>query len=263
MAWMMDTYSINQGRTVTGVVTGKPVALGGSLGRREATGRGVAIVARAAMTAAGSELAGATVVIQGFGNVGGEAARALSAAGARIVAVTDATGGLRNDAGIDVAALTRYAAEHGNIRGFPGAAQQDGAAALLLPCDLLVPAAAGGQITRDNAAQIGARMIAEGANGPTTPEADAILARRGIQVLPDILCNAGGVFVSYLEYTQETQQEQMTLAEVNARLEERMRERFALVRAFALERRQTLREAAMALAVRRAAEALEARGSLP
>ena len=257
------TYSLGQATTQGCYVTGKPVILGGIPGRREATGRGVAITTAAAMAVQGRYLAGATAIVQGFGNVGAVAAQALAERGVKIVGVSDVHGALYSEAGLDVAALAAYHAKHRTIVGFPGAKPVDGAALLTMPCDILVPAAAGNQITKDNAAQVQAKLIAEGANGPTTPEADAILEKKGVLVVPDILCNAGGVFVSYLEYTQETQQEQMTLTEVNTRLEQRMKDRFTQVHDLAVERKLSLRQAAMLLAVRRVAQALEARGSLP
>ena len=257
------TYSLGQATTQGCYVTGKPVILGGIPGRREATGRGVAICTAAAMAVQGRYLAGATAIVQGFGNVGSVAAVSLAERGVKIIGVSDAHGGLYNEAGIDITALSAYAAKHRQIVGFPKARAVDGQALLTMPCDILVPAAAGNQITRENAAQIQAKLVAEGANGPTTPEADTILEKRGILVIPDILCNAGGVFVSYLEYTQETQQEQMTLGEVNSRLEQRMNERFAQVHGLAREKGLPLRQAAMLLAVRRVAQALEAHGSLP
>ena len=257
------TYSLGHATTQGCYVTGKPVILGGIPGRREATGRGVAIATAAAMVALGGKLAGATAIVQGFGNVGSVAALLLAERGVRVVGIADARGGLHNPDGIDVAALAAYFAKQRKLAGFPGARAVDGQELLTMPCDILVPAAAGNQITKDNAARIQAKLVAEGANGPTTPEADAILEKKGVLVIPDILCNAGGVFVSYLEFTQETQQEQMTLADVNTRLEQRMKDRFAQVHELARERKLSLRQAAMLLAVRRVAQALEARGNLP
>jgi glutamate dehydrogenase/leucine dehydrogenase len=257
------TNSMGQATTHGCYVTGKPVILGGIPGRREATGNGVAITIAAAMAALGRYLGGAKAIVQGFGNVGGIAAQALAARGVRVIGVSDERGGVYREEGLDIAALAAHAARQGTVAGFAGGAAADGAELLTRPCDILVPAAAGNQITAANAPLIQACLVAEGANGPTTPEADAILERRGITVVPDIICNAGGVFVSYLEYTQETQQEQMTLQEVNTRLEQRMKERFAQVHDLARERRLSLRQAAMLLAVRRVAQALEARGNLP
>jgi len=257
------TYSLGQATTQGCYVTGKPVILGGIPGRREATGRGVAITTAAAMAVQGRYLAGATAIVQGFGNVGSVAALSLAGRGVKVIGVADAHGGLYREAGIDIPALAAYHAQHRHVAGYPGAEAVDAQELLVAACDILVPAAAGNQITTQNAAHIQAKLVAEGANGPTTPDADTILEKRGILVVPDILCNAGGVFVSYLEYTQETQQEQMTLTEVNTRLEQRMKERFTQMHDLAQERGLSLRQAAMLLAVRRVAQALEARGSLP
>ena len=263
MAWMMDTYSAYMGHTVPSIVTGKPVGLGGSVGRREATGRGVAIATAAAMLALGGKLAGATAIVQGFGNVGSATALLLAERGVRVIGIADVHGGLHNPDGIDVAALTAYFARQRKLAGFPGAKAVDRHELLTMPCDILVPAAAGNQITKDNAARIQAKLVAEGANSPTTPEADAILCQRGVLVIPDILCNAGGVFVSYLEYTQETQQEQMTQQEVLSRLGQRMTEKFQQVSALAAAKGFHLRDAAMYQAVKTVCTAVAARGNLP
>jgi glutamate dehydrogenase (NAD(P)+) len=190
-------------------------------------------------------------------------AQSLAAAGVRVVGVEDVFGAVRNPVGLDIGALTQHVARTGRVPGFTGGQTVDPADFLSLPCDVLVPAAGGGMITAENAGRIQARVVAEGANGPTTPEADDILNKRGITVLPDILCNAGGVFVSDLEYTQETQQEQMTEGEVLQRLAERMRDRFARVRETAVERKLSLRRAAMLISVRNVAAAVMARGLLP
>ncbi|MGD9520973.1 MAG: Glu/Leu/Phe/Val dehydrogenase, partial [Tepidiphilus sp.] len=199
MAWMMDTYSINQGRTVMGVVTGKPVSLGGSLGRREATGRGVFIVGRSAACKLGLDLAGARVAIQGYGNVGATAARCFAAAGAKIVALQDVTGTIHNGDGIDLDALQHWLDGGGTLGRFPGASAIANENFWSVETDILVPAALEGQIDRHNAMDIKARLILEGANGPTTPEADDILTSRGVTLVPDVLTNAGGVTVSYFE----------------------------------------------------------------
>ena len=257
------SYSLGQATTQGCYVTGKPVIMGGIPGRREATGRGVAIATAAALQTLGRDLAGATAVVQGFGNVGAISAAALAECGARITGVSDMYGAIYNAAGLDIPALTAHVKKTRRVAGFAGARSLTGTELLTAPCDVLVPAATANQITEDNAAQIQARVIAEGANGPTTPAADKILAQRGVMVIPDILCNAGGVFVSYLEYTQETQQEQMTETEVRTRLEQRMKEKFTLVRQTAQERKLAMRQAAMLLAVRNVAAAIEARGSLP
>jgi len=257
------SYSFGQATTHGCYVTGKPVILGGIPGRREATGRGVAMTTAAAMKRLGLELSGARVVVQGFGNVGAVAARALVELGARIVGVGDIHGAVYNPDGLDLVMLAEHVRQCGTVAGFAGGRRVPSAKLLTLPCEVLVPAATGNQITKDNAGQIQARVIAEGANGPTTPEADRILNKRGVFVIPDILCNAGGVFVSYLEYTQETQQEQMTEQEVRMRLEQRMQERFARVCETAEERKLPMRQAAMLVAVRRVVEAVVAHGSLP
>ena len=244
-------------------MTGKPVIMGGSPGRREATGRGVAIATAAALQTLGRDLAGATAIVQGCGNVGAISAVALAERGVRVVGVSDMYGAIYKADGLDLPALLTHVNQTRRVTGFAGARSVTGAELLTAPCDILVPAATANQITGENAAHIQAQVIAEGANGPTTPAADLILNQRGITVIPDILCNAGGVFVSYLEYTQETQQEQMTETEVRTRLEQRMKEKFALVRQTAQDRKLPLRQAAMVLGVRNVAAALEARGSLP
>jgi len=265
MGYIKDaiTYSRGQATTQGCYVTGKPVILGGIPGRREATGRGVATTVAAAFKTLGRELAGATAVVQGFGNVGSVAALALAELGVKLVGVSDVHGAIYSKAGLDFPDLAAHVQKHNQVTGFPGATKLTGAKLLTVPCDILVPAATGNQITEQNAPRIQARVVAEGANGPTTPAADRILEKRGVFVIPDILCNAGGVFVSYLEYTQETQQEQMTETEVCTRLTGRMQEKFALVHQTARERRLSMREASMVLAVRNVALALQARGSLP
>jgi glutamate dehydrogenase (NAD(P)+) len=208
-------------------------------------------------------LAGIRVAVQGFGNVGGASAEILAEMGCRIVAVSDIDGAVSNPAGLDLERLHRHVAETGSVKGFAGGVTMPSGQLLEADCDVLVPAASGGQITAENAGRIRAKIIAEGANGPTTCEADVILATRGITVLPDILCNAGGVFVSYLEYTQETQKEQMTEERVNQRLAERMVGTYRQVVETAKTRGLSLRRAAMLLAVQRVCEAVEARGNLP
>jgi glutamate dehydrogenase (NAD(P)+) len=257
------TYSLGNATTQGCYVTGKPVLLGGIPGRREATGRGVAITTTEAMRSLGRDMAGARAVVQGFGNVGGVAAMALAEQGVKIVGVGDLYGAVYDEAGLDVAALTAFVQKNRTVNGFPCGSKIDPRELLTAPCDILVPAATGNQITEENAAKIQAAVVAEGANGPTTPGADRILQERGVLVIPDILCNAGGVFVSYLEYTQETQQEQMTEAEVLSRLERRMKEKFTLVMQTARERRLATRSAALMLAVRNVASAIVAHGSLP
>jgi len=244
-------------------VTGKPVVLGGIPGRREATGNGVVMCIVQAMRKLGMDPANTTAVIQGFGNVGSVAAASLDRLGVRIIAAGDITGAVACEQGLDITSLTRHVDRTGGIRGFAGGQPIEGDKLLEVPCDVLVPAAAGNQITADNAAGIQTRIIAEAANSPTTAEADEILDQRDMFIIPDILCNAGGVFVSYLEYTQETQQEQMDEAEVNSRLERRMTDKFQAVHALAAERGLNMRNAAMYLAIKTVASALLAKGTLP
>jgi glutamate dehydrogenase (NAD(P)+) len=239
------------------------VILGGIPGRREATGRGVAACVVEALDQLGLKPAQGTAILQGYGNVGSVAARALAEQGLRILGVADLHGAVYCEKGLDLNALDAHVAKTGSVREFAEASAIDPKELLEMPCDVLVPAAAESQITGENAGRLRTRLVAEGANGPTTPQADAILAERGVLVIPDILCNAGGVFVSYLEYTQETQQEQMTESEVRSRLGQRMTEKFHQVRSLAQNRKISLRDAAMLLAVKTVAEALEARGRLP
>jgi len=263
MAWMMDTYSINQGRTVMGVVTGKPVSLGGSLGRREATGRGVFIVGRSAARKLGLDLAGARVAIQGYGNVGATAARCFAAAGAKIVALQDVTGSIHCGDGIDLDALQRWLDGGGTLGRFPGASAIANEDFWSVETDILVPAALEGQIDRHNAMDIKARLILEGANGPTTPEADDILTSRGVTIVPDVLTNAGGVTVSYFEWVQDFSSFFWTEQEINERLERILSEAFESVWKAAQEHRVTLRTAAYLLACRRVLEARQLRGIYP
>jgi glutamate dehydrogenase (NAD(P)+) len=263
MAWMMDTFSMHEGATVTGVVTGKPVAVGGSLGRRDATGRGVWVVARAAAARIGLELQGAAVAIQGFGNVGGVAARLFAEAGCRVVAVQDHGGTVFRAAGLDVAALRAHAAACGSVAGFAGAEAIARDAFWSVPCDILVPAALEQQIGADNAAAIRARLVVEGANGPTTPAADDILRARGVLVVPDVIANAGGVTVSYFEWVQDFSSYFWTEAEINARLERILIEAFEAIWALAAERRLDLRTAAFVVACTRILEARALRGLYP
>ncbi len=257
------TFSLGVSTTQGCYVTGKPVILGGIPGRREATGNGVAICVEKALAALGKSMKGSTAVVQGFGNVGSIAARAMAMAGMKILAVSDIKGATANPEGLDIEALLRHTAKTGSVVGFAGGKEVNAAAMLEMPCDVLVPAAAGGQITGENAGRIQARIIAEGANGPTTPDADEILIQKRIFIIPDILCNAGGVFVSYLEYTQETQQEQMTEQQVVTRLQQRMSDRFEKVFNLHRERKLHMRPAAMYLAVKTVCEAVAARGYLP
>ena len=263
MGWFMDTYSMDVGHSVPGVVTGKPVAIGGSEGRVEATGRGVALCTRWATERLHMHLEGCRVVVQGFGNVGSVAARILHESGAKVVAVSDVSGGIHNPDGIDIRALRLYQQEHGSIAGFQGTRPVDNAELLELECEVLVPAAVEGQIRADNAGRLRCKILAEGANGPTTPDADAILRERGITVIPDILCNAGGVIVSYFEWVQDLQQFFWAEDEVNERLRRILGRAFDVLWERAEVAEQPLRDAALDLAVQRVAEALTVRGLYP
>jgi glutamate dehydrogenase (NAD(P)+) len=263
MAWFMDTYSMHRGYTIPTVVTGKPMVIGGSAGRLEATGRGVMIDAREAGRRHGLAFPGARVVVQGFGNVGATAARLMYEAGATIVGLSDVYGGIYRAAGLDPRAVARHMQDTGGMAGYPGADAVTNAELLELPCDFLVPAAIEGQITRDNASGIRARVIVEGANGPTTPEADAILEDRGIVVVPDILANAGGVIVSYFEWVQDLQSYFWSEEEINAQLERIMVRSLDMVAAFAQSQHLSLRTGASIVAVKRVADALATRGVYP
>jgi glutamate dehydrogenase (NAD(P)+) len=263
MAWMMDTYSMNEGATVSGVVTGKPLALGGSLGRREATGRGVYTVGQDAAQHIGLDTAKAKIAVQGFGNVGGIAAKLFAQAGASVVAVQDHGSTVYNAAGLDVPALLRHVSEHGSVKGFEAAEVLPDSAFWGVDCDILIPAALEQQITSDNAHLIRARMVIEGANGPTTPEADDILHERGILVVPDVIANAGGVTVSYFEWVQDFSSFFWSEDEINARLVRIMREAFAAIRQVADEHRVSLRTATFIVACTRILHARELRGLYP
>ncbi len=265
MGYIKDTYMFSGGHATTlgCYVTGKPVLLGGIPGRREATGRGVAVTVAEALRQQGATLEGVKVILQGFGNVGSVAADELARRGARVLGVADLRGAVHNEKGLDIGRLKEHVARNGSVCGFDGGSAVDAQELLEMPCDVLIPAAGASQITAQNAPRLQARLIAEGANSPTTPEADAILAQRGISVIPDILCNAGGVYVSYLEYTQETQQEQMVERDVCARLEDRMREKYYAVYQTARSRGVTMRDAAMLLAVKTVCAAMVARGRQP
>jgi glutamate dehydrogenase (NAD(P)+) len=260
MAWVMDTFSMKKGYVEPGVVTGKPIALGGSGGRLEATGRGLLYVTRETLRRVGRDLSDATVAVQGFGNVGSNAARLVHSAGARVVAVSDVSGAIYNAAGLDMPRVLAYYRETGQLRGFPGTQQLDNRALLRLPVDVLLPAAMEGQITRENAAEIQARIIVEGANGPTTPDADEILGRRGILLVPDILANAGGVVVSYFEWVQDRYGYFWKEAEVIERLEEKMVAAFDAVWSTKEKFEVDARTAAYILAVDRIIEARSLRG---
>jgi glutamate dehydrogenase (NAD(P)+) len=263
MAWIMDTYSMHEGATVTGVVTGKPIQIGGSLGRREATGRGVFVVARAAAARIGLDLSGAAVAVQGLGNVGGVAARLFAESGCRVVAVQDHGGSVYREAGLDVPALLAHAAAAGSVRGFAGGEAIEPGAFWSVPCDVLVPAALEQQIGAANAGAIRARLVVEGANGPTTPEADDILRARGVTVVPDVIANAGGVTVSYFEWVQDFSSFFWTEEEINARLARILVEAFDAVWRMAEEKRTSLRTAAFIVACTRILEARALRGLYP
>ncbi|WP_005037942.1 Glu/Leu/Phe/Val family dehydrogenase [Holophaga foetida] len=260
MAWILDTYAMHARRTDNAVVTGKPIGLGGSLGRAEATGRGVLISAREAMQRLGKPLAGATVAIQGFGNVGSQSARLLHEAGARIVAVSDANGAIRNDRGIDVHALMKHTTETKSPVGFKGAEPMDAKELLLMAVDILVPAATDNQITEENAIKVRAKVIVEGSNGPTTPEADPILFSNGVLVVPDILASVGGLTVSYFEWVQNRIGYYWREREVNERLVEYMTHAFQAVFATTDKYKTTPRIGAYILALDRVAQALHSRG---
>ena len=263
MAVMMDTFSMNRGGTATGVVTGKPIALGGSLGRQEATGRGVFITAREAGRTIGLQIDGARVVVQGFGNVGGIAARLLHEAGARVLAVADHTATLANEHGIDIPAALAHVAANGGLAGFPGAAPIDIEDFWQIECDFLVPAALEGQITPARAERIRTRIVVEGANGPTTPAADDVLRERGVLVVPDVLANAGGVTVSYFEWVQDFSSFFWTEEEINERLERLMVNAFAAISHVAADKKVSLRTAAFIIACHRVLEARAERGLYP
>ncbi len=263
MAWMMDTYSVNQGTTSTGVVTGKPIALGGSLGRREATGRGVFVVAVEAAKKLGLEIANACVAIQGFGNVGSVAADLFEQAHAHIVAVQDHTGTVYNPDGLNVKTLIAYVAVNGGVFGFKEAQSMDKDAFWDVPCDILVPAALETQITSLNAQRIQARLVVEGANGPTTPQADDILAQRNILVVPDVIANAGGVTVSYFEWVQDFSSFFWNEDEINARLTQTMQAAFASIWQVAQDKRVSLRTAAFIVGCTRILQARALRGLCP
>ena len=264
MAWMMDTYSNDIGHSVPGVVTGKPVSLGGSLGRREATGRGVAFLVSRAMDTLGIEAHKATAVVQGFGNVGCVAAQSMAKQGVKILAVSDVDGGIYNPDGIDMTALDQHMAIHRTIQSFPGAQKISNKDLLLIPCDVLVPAALERQITAENAASIQCRILAEAANGPTTPDADVILNKReDLFLIPDILCNAGGVVVSYFEWVQDLQSFFWSEAEVMDKLYRILETAFTQTLNMSRQQKLPMRMAALSLGIKRVAEAKQLRGLFP
>jgi len=263
MGWMMDTYSMNAGHSVPGVVTGKPLEIGGSVGRVDATGAGVAYITEEICRVLERPLKGARVAVQGFGNVGSHTVRFLAQMGAKIVGVSDAFGGVWNDKGLDANALFEHVAKTGRVPGFPGADACSNDALLTGACDILVPAALEGQITAANADKVRAQIIVEAANGPTTPEADAILNRRGVTVVPDILANAGGVTVSYFEWVQDIQAFFWNEDEVRERLRRILTSAFAEVWDMAKKTKTDMRTAALMLGVSRVAEAGRIRGIYP
>jgi glutamate dehydrogenase (NAD(P)+) len=263
MAWIMDTYSMHRGYSVPAVVTGKPISIGGSQGRVEATGRGCMIVAREAAKHLGMPLAGARVVVQGYGNVGSIAAMLLQEQGCKIVAASDSGGGVYNPKGFDPADLLRHKEHTGSVVGYRGTDAVTNDDLLELPCEILVPSALEGQITKDNAERIKARMVVEGANGPTTPEADEVLRDRKVFVVPDILANAGGVVVSYFEWVQDLQSFFWTEEEINERLERIMVRSFREVLETSQEKEVHMRSGALVRAVSRLNDALLTRGIYP
>ncbi|MCL0103852.1 Glu/Leu/Phe/Val dehydrogenase [Dehalococcoidia bacterium] len=263
MAWIMDTFSMNKGYSVLGVVTGKPLEIGGSKGRFEATGRGCMLSARLAANHLGMRLKEATVVVQGFGNVGRAAAKLLAKEGCRIIAVSDSRGGIYNPKGLDPESVLRHKTETGSVLGFEGSETVTNAELLELQCDILVPAALEDQICKANAPNIKAKVIIEGANGPTTAEADEILCDRGVTVIPDVLANTGGVIVSYFEWVQGIQSFFWDEAEVNDKLQHVMANAFGEVLSISQHEKVDMRTAAHMLAIGRIARAITLRGIYP
>jgi len=263
MAWIVDTYTMHSGSQQLAVVTGKPLELGGSRGREEATGRSVMITSLEAMRSKGMDPSSATAAVQGFGNVGSVSARLLQEAGIKVVAVSDSRGGIHCSQGLDVRRVIRHKAEHGSVVGYPGADCLSNEELLEVPCDVLVPAALEEVIHERNADRIKAKVVVEGANGPTTPAADRILQDRGILVVPDILANAGGVTVSYYEWVQDLQVYFWTEEEVNARLSEHITRTYQQVQAIAREKGVDMRVAAYIKAIGRVARAVSLRGIYP
>lgn len=264
MAWMMDTYSVHMGYTVPSIVTGKPVGLGGSLGRREATGRGVAYLINRATDTIGLDMNKCTAVVQGYGNVGSVAALSLARYGAKVIAVSDALGGIHNAKGLDLFALEKHVAETKTVVGFPEAEAITNEQLLVLPCDILVPAAMERQITETNASKIKCRILAEAANGPTTPEADAIIAQRTeIFLIPDVLCNAGGVVVSYFEWVQDLQSFFWGETEITDKLFRILETSYTQILALSRKEKLPMRLAALSLGIKRVQEAKRIRGLFP
>ncbi len=263
MAWIMDTYSMHQGHSVNAVVTGKPIEIGGSLGRFDATGRGVMLTTREALKTLGKSFHDVTVSVQGFGNVGAVTALLMEEEGAKIVALSDVSGGIANPKGLDVKTVAEYCETNGKLVGFPGSDEISNEELLTYPADILSPCAIENQITSKNADKVKAWMIAEGANGPTTPEADRILEDKGVFIIPDVLCNAGGVTVSYFEWVQSLQSFFWSEEEINQRLERIMANAFHAVMAEADKRKVKRRVAAQVLGIGRVAKATELRGIYP
>ncbi|MBL9167436.1 MAG: Glu/Leu/Phe/Val dehydrogenase [Verrucomicrobiales bacterium] len=264
MAWMMDTYSVHMGHAVPSIVTGKPVGIGGSVGRREATGRGVAYLINRAMDVVGIQASQATAAIQGYGNVGSIAALSLARYGVKIVAISDVRGGVYNAGGLNIFDLDKHVAEHGTVSGFPESEPISNAELLLLPCDILVPAALERQITGENIGRIRCRILAEAANGPTTPDADLVLDQRPeIFVIPDILCNAGGVVVSYFEWVQDLQSFFWNESEVTDKLFRILEGAFTQTLAMSRKQKIPMRLAALSIGVKRVLDAKKLRGLFP
>ena len=263
MAWIMDTYSQQVGHTEPAVVTGKPPALGGSVARREATGRGLVSLLPVAANQCGIKVEGARVAVQGFGNVGRYAALAASQAGAKVVAISDVSGGLYDATGIDIEAALAHIDKHRTLEGFAGGDAIDNATLLSLDCEVLMPCATGGVLTADNAGDVKARLIMEGANGPTTGEADKILEAKGVLVVPDVLANAGGVTVSYFEWVQDLQNYLWSESEIVGRLREIMSRAYEEVQAVARIHKTDMRTAALIKGIKRVADAKLARGVYP
>ena len=263
MAWIMDTYSVQSGHAVPGIVTGKPVSIGGSLGRREATGRGVFYCVQETLQLLDVPIEGLRIAVQGFGNVGGTCAALMHAAGAKVIAVSDLKGGVVCTGGLNINALRRHVSETGTVMGFDEADPISNEDLLTLDCDVLAPAAIERQITEANAGKLRCRVLAEAANGPTTPEADAIINGNGIFIIPDVLCNAGGVIVSYFEWVQDLQNYFWTEEEVNSRLRDIITRAFQAVYQLHTREHISMRLAALALGVRKVAEAKTLRGLFP
>jgi glutamate dehydrogenase (NAD(P)+) len=260
---MMDTYSVQKGYAVPGIVTGKPISIGGSVFRHEATGAGVVMVIERACSRLGWDLAALRCVVQGFGNVGGIAATELAGKGATVIAVSDVHGGVFSHDGLDVAAMHAHVRAHGSLEAFAGAERISNAELLELHCDVLVLAARENQVNEHNARRIECRLLAEGANGPTSVEGDAILAQRGIPVLPDVLTNAGGVTVSYFEWVQDITRLFWDRDEIRTRLADKLGDAFDRVWDLAEEQSLSLRDAALVSGIRDVSAALEARGLYP